>query len=67
MSNDVYRATWIRERSLATLAQPNRDSDLDQDDGAGAASDDDDSDDADSPLRPDLYCLDHDRRVVIPT
>ena len=33
---------------------------------AGAASDDDDSDDADSPLRPDLYCLDHDRRVVIP-
>ena len=35
-------------------------------DSAGAASDDDDSDDADSPLRPDLYCLDHDRRVVIP-
>ena len=32
----------------------------------GATSDGDDSDGADSPLRPDLYCLDHDRRVVIP-
>ena len=40
--------------------------DLDQDDSAGATSEDDDGDGADNPLRPDLYCLDHDRRVVIP-
>ena len=25
-----------------------------------------DDDDASSPLRPDLYCLDHDRRIVVP-
>ena len=62
----LSRATWVRGGSLAMLALPDRDGDLDQDDGAGAASVDDDGDGADSPLRPDLYCLDHDRRVVIP-
>ena len=63
----LSRATWVRERSLATLAPPSRNGDLDQqDDGTGTTSDGDDSDEDDSPLRPDLYCLDHDRRVVIP-
>ena len=45
------------------------------DNGAGSNPDDDvnatsppadDDDDASSPLRPDLYCLDHDRRIVVP-
>ena len=45
------------------------------DNGAGSNLDDDasatsppadDDDDASSPLRPDLHCLDHDRRIVVP-
>ena len=49
------------------LAPPDSDDEGNQGGGDGAASaDDDDDEDADSPLRPDLYCLDHDRRVVIP-
>ena len=50
------RATWVRERSLAMLAPPDRDGDLDQDDGAGAAYVDDDGDGAASPLRSVLTC-----------
>ena len=52
---------------LATLAPPNGDSDSDPGGDSGATSTVAiDEDDADSPLRPDLYCLDHNRRVVIP-
>ena len=63
----LSRAAWVRERSLATLAPPDNDRGGDPDSGGGAAfavSDNDDG--ADSPLRPNPYCLDHDVRVVIP-
>ena len=46
------------------------------DDNAGSSPDDDtdaipsptsdDDDDVSNPLRPDLYCLDHGRRIVVP-
>ena len=51
---------------MAMLAPPDNADDGDQDGDSGATSVDGDGDDADSPLRPDLYCLDHDRRAVIP-
>ena len=63
----LSRATWVRERSLATLTPPDIDAGSDPDDDTSspspAANDDDD---ASSPLRPDLYYLGHDRRVVVP-
>ena len=62
----LSRATWVRERSLEMLAPPDNDGDCDRDGGDGATSVDDDGGGAASPLRPGLYCLDHDRRVVIP-
>ena len=63
----LSRATWVRERSLATLAPPNGDSDSDPGGDSGATSTvATDDDGADSPLRPELYCLDHNRRAVIP-
>ena len=66
-SERMSRATWVRERSLATLAPPDigEGSDPAHDTSAISppASDDDDTG---GPLRPDLYCLDHDRRIVIP-
>ena len=49
------------------LAPPDNDSDSDPGGDSGSTSavaNDDDG--ADSPLRPDLYCLDHDRRAVVP-
>ena len=52
----LSQATWVRGRSLAMLAPPDRDGDLDQDDGAGAAYVDDDGDGAASPLRSVLTC-----------
>ena len=65
--NPAESSNSSRERSLATLAPPGSDtsSDPDGDSGATSAVDNDD-DDADSPLRPDLYCLDHDRCVIYP-
>ena len=63
----LSRATWIRERSLATLAPPDNDAGSSPDDDASATpTPTNDDDDASSPLRPDLYCLDHDRRIVVP-
>ena len=63
----MSRATWVRERSLATLTPPDIDTGSDPDDVTCATSPiDNDDDDAGSPLRPDLYCLDHDRRFVVP-
>ena len=62
----LSRATWVRERLLTMLAPPDDADGGDQDGGDGAASVDGDGDDAGSLLRPDLYCLDHDRRAVIP-
>ena len=62
------RATWVRERSLVALSPPSIDTGSDPDDGTCATSPiDNDDDGAGSPLRPDLYCLGHDRRVVVPT
>ena len=66
----LSRATWVRERSLATLVLPENDFDSDPagDSGATTAVTNDD-DGADSPLRPGptcMYCLDHDRRAVVP-
>ena len=63
----MSRATWVREQSLAALAPPDKDSDNDPGGDSGATSAvANDGDGADSPLRPDLYCLDHNRRAVIP-
>ena len=63
----MARATWVRERSLATLTPPDIDTGSNPDDDTCATSPIDNADDDDSsPLRPDLYCLDHDRRVVVP-
>ena len=63
----LSRATWIRERSLAMLTPPDNGAGSNPDDDASATSPPaDDDDDASSPLRPDLYCLDHDRRIVVP-
>ena len=63
----LSRATWVRELSLATLAPPDSDTSGDQDGDSRATSVvDDGEDDANSPLRPGLYCFDHNRRVVIP-
>jgi hypothetical protein len=50
------------------LTPPDNDADNNPDDDTNATSPpaNDDDDDASSPLRPDLYCLDHDRRIVVP-
>ena len=49
------------------LAPPDNGAGSNPDDDASATSPTaDDDDDASSPLRPDLYCLDHDRHIVVP-
>ena len=49
------------------LTPPDNDADSNLDDDTNATSPPaNDDDDASSPLRPDLYCLDHDRRIVVP-
>ena len=63
----LSRATWVRERSLATLTPPGIDAGSNPDDDTSATSPPANDDGGpDSPLRPDLYCLGHDRRVVVP-
>ena len=63
----LSRATWVRERLMATLTPPGIDAGSNPDDDTSATSPPaNDDDDAGSPLCPDLYCLDHDRRVVVP-
>ena len=63
----LSRATWVRERSLATLTPPDIDAGSNPDDDTSATSPPaNDDEDAGSPLRPDLHCLDHDRRVDVP-
>ena len=49
------------------LTPPDNDAGSNPDDDASATSPPaNDDDDASSPLRPGLYCLDHDRRIAVP-